>query len=366
MAYCKGAYGLLIRVAKRVELEVAGKKRVFKSGYYVYSGSAQNGLEKRLRRHCSRSLAAGSDGKNHWHVDCLMDVGKLLDFWILPAVNKTAECELAGIHAGWPGGESVDGFGAADCTCASHLVYFPRYPVQSILAPEVEERIDHIFSVLRCHYNNHALTQHDPLRSLFSCIISLRTRDSVTRAATARLFEKYRRVEDFAAADIEQISDLIYPAGMYRQKAGNMVRIAEILQQKFNSTVPDEIDQLVSLPGVGRKTANLVRGFAFDKPAICVDTHVHRITNRWGLVRSRKPDETEKELRRILPSRYWIEINPFLVQHGQQICRPGSPRCSECFLHHYCRYQSLVDEAELSRQINCSVGHPSLTRVFAG
>jgi endonuclease-3 len=170
----------------------------------------------------------------------------------------------------------------------------------------------------------------DPFRILIGCVISLRTKDEVTYAATERLFARADRPEKMARLRPATIADRIYPAGFYRRKSEQIREISARLVRDHDGAVPDSIDALLELPGVGRKTANLVVTLGFGKPGICVDTHVHRITNRLGWVRTRHPDETERVLRRILPERYWIPINETLVRHGQQVCAPISPKCSEC------------------------------------
>jgi endonuclease-3 len=169
--------------------------------------------------------------------------------------------------------------------------------------------------------------QNLPYRILVSTIISLRTKDAVTIDASMRLFKTAPDMKTLAALGEETIADLIYPAGFYRVKAGQLRKIAELLKDKG---VPAEREKLLELPGVGRKTANLVLGLAFGIPAICVDIHVHRISNRLGLIRSRNPDESEKALEQILPARFWIGINTLLVAFGQQVCTPVSPWCSRC------------------------------------
>lgn len=140
---------------------------------------------------------------------------------------------------------------------------------------------------------------------------------------------------DYPAAE-KAIAELIYPVGFYRTKAAVIVGICRDLINRFNGRVPDSIDELLTLKGVGRKTANLVVTQAYGKPGICVDTHVHRISNRWGLVRTRTPDDTEAALRAVLPRRYWIEYNSLLVAFGQTICQPFSPWCSRCPVAHLC------------------------------
>jgi endonuclease-3 len=170
----------------------------------------------------------------------------------------------------------------------------------------------------------------DPFEVLVACILSLRTQDSTTAGAVRRLFARARTPEQLLALDDRELERLIYPVGFYKTKTKSLKELSRILVEKWSSKVPDEIDLLLELPGVGRKTANLVVTEAFGKPGICVDTHVHRITNRWGYVRTKTPEETETALRERLPARWWREINKLLVAFGQAICRPTSPRCSEC------------------------------------
>ncbi|MGC8917238.1 MAG: endonuclease III domain-containing protein [Thermoanaerobaculum sp.] len=176
----------------------------------------------------------------------------------------------------------------------------------------------------------------DPFRLLVACVISLRTRDEVTAHAAARLFAAAPDPEALAALPEERIAELIYPAGFYRTKARQLRHIARELVTKHQGQVPACREALEGLPGVGRKTANLVLGLAFGVPAICVDTHVHRISNRLGLVRTRQPEETEKALQEVLPREWWIPLNDLLVTFGQRVCTPVSPRCSACPLDPRC------------------------------
>jgi endonuclease-3 len=169
-----------------------------------------------------------------------------------------------------------------------------------------------------------------PFRILIGCVISLRTKDAVTYAATARLFRRVSTPEEMIRLRETTVAKLIYPAGFYKRKAAQIREISRILVRDHDGVVPDEIDALLELPGVGRKTANLVVTLAFGKPGICVDVHVHRICNRFGWVDTRTPDATELALREILPRRHWIPINETLVRHGQQVCKPVSPHCSSC------------------------------------
>jgi len=170
----------------------------------------------------------------------------------------------------------------------------------------------------------------DPFRILVSCILSLRTKDEVTYPATKRLFAKAQAPSGMLRLPAATIAKTIYPVGFYRTKAKQIRAISRILIARHGGKVPDTIEELIALPGVGRKTANLTVTLGFGKPGICVDTHVHRIANRLGWVATKTPDATETALRAILPKRWWIPINETLVRHGQQVCKPISPRCSVC------------------------------------
>jgi len=175
-----------------------------------------------------------------------------------------------------------------------------------------------------------AVQHRDPFRTLISCILSLRTKDATTAAASIRLFARADTPAAMVALSARTLERLIFPVGFYRTKARVIRGICRDLIDKFDGRVPDEIDALLTLKGVGRKTANLVVTEAYGKPGICVDTHVHRISNRWGLVRTKTPDKTEIALRAVLPARHWIEYNGILVAFGQTICNPTSPWCSRC------------------------------------
>lgn len=176
----------------------------------------------------------------------------------------------------------------------------------------------------------------DPFRVLISTILSLRTKDTTTAVASPRLFALASTPETMLRLTPDQIEKVIYPVGFYHTKARTILQVCRILLEEYDGRVPDEIDELLKLPGVGRKTANLVVTLGFGKPGICVDTHVHRITNRWGYVKTKNPEETEFALRGKLPRRYWIEINDLLVAFGQNICHPTSPKCSQCPIRSYC------------------------------
>ncbi|MBP7212471.1 endonuclease III [bacterium] len=176
----------------------------------------------------------------------------------------------------------------------------------------------------------------NPFLVLIACILSLRTNDRTTYPATLRMLELGNSPKDFAKIKEETLAKAIYPVGFYKNKAGQIIELSKILVDKYNSQVPDEIEELVKFRGVGRKTANLVVARGFNKPAICVDVHVHRIFNRFGYVKTKNPEETEFALRAKLPKKFWIEINTLIVTHGQNICKPQKPLCSKCPVEKYC------------------------------
>jgi endonuclease-3 len=175
-----------------------------------------------------------------------------------------------------------------------------------------------------------------PFKILISCILSLRTQDATTAAASARLFSLAGTPEEMLCIPRRKIERAIYPVGFYRTKAKNIHAICRTLIKQFKGKVPDAIDSLLTLKGVGRKTANLVVALGYGRPGICVDIHVHRISNRIGYVKTKTPDQTETALRAKLARRYWISYNDLLVPFGQNVCRPLSPRCSVCRISRYC------------------------------
>ncbi len=177
---------------------------------------------------------------------------------------------------------------------------------------------------------------HIPFKVLISTVLSLRTKDKVTEEASRRLFQLAVTPEAILKLKVSQIEKMIYPVGFYHTKARNIQKICQILIKQYQGNVPQDLEELLKLPGVGRKTANLVVTVGYRKPGICVDTHVHRICNRWGFVRTESPDETEMVLRKILPPRYWITFNDILVTYGQNLCVPVSPFCSRCKMAVYC------------------------------
>jgi endonuclease-3 len=178
--------------------------------------------------------------------------------------------------------------------------------------------------------------ERNPFKVLISCILSLRTKDQTTAVASERLFALAATPGSLAVLPVETIEQAIYPVGFYRNKAQQISEICRRLVVEYGGTVPDGIDELLTFKGVGRKTANLVVTLGFGKPGICVDTHVHRICNRWGYVTTKTPEQTEFVLRQKLPKEYWLTINDLLVAFGQNHCTPVSPYCSSCALYAFC------------------------------
>lgn len=178
--------------------------------------------------------------------------------------------------------------------------------------------------------------KQNPFETLIACLLSLRTKDETTRAASQRLFTLARTPQRMLALSAKKIEKAIFPVGFYRTKARTILEICRRLIQDYKGRVPGDLETLLTLKGVGRKTANLVITLAFGKPGICVDTHVHRIANRWGYVQTKTPEYTEFALRRKLPKRYWIELNDLLVAYGQNLCTPISPHCSLCKISSFC------------------------------
>jgi len=177
----------------------------------------------------------------------------------------------------------------------------------------------------------------NPYIVLICCILSLRTNDKITIHASKRMLELATNPKDMAKVKIETLSSAIYPVGFYQNKARQIIDLSIELNEKYNSVVPSDINELLKFKGVGRKTANLVLAKGFNMPAICVDVHVHRICNRIGYTNTKTPDETEMTLRKKLPKKYWIDFNTLLVTHGQNICKPINPKCHLCSISKYCK-----------------------------
>ena len=204
------------------------------------------------------------------------------------------------------------------------------------------EDIDHVVRILKREIKQWPVPAlanfaETPFTVLISCILSLRTQDKTTLAASNRLFEIATTPPSMLAVPLKTIERTIYPVSFYRTKARTIHEICRQLISRFGGRVPANLEELLSLPGVGRKTANIVVTLGFQKPGIAVDTHVHRISNRLGYVRTRTPEKTEMSLRRKLPPRYWIVFNDLLVSYGQNLCKPISPRCSVCKIAMFCK-----------------------------
>lgn len=186
------------------------------------------------------------------------------------------------------------------------------------------------------HLDELAKERQDPYKILISTILSARTRDANTRRATDRLFTKFHTPKSVAEADIETLEDLVRVSGFFKVKAARIKEVSKILLEKYNGKVPNDYEKLITLPGVGSKTANCVLVYAFKVPAIPVDTHLHKITNRMGWVKTTNPDKTEQALKRIVPKNLWIDLNRLLVRFGQQICLPRRPKCEICPINDLC------------------------------
>ncbi len=211
----------------------------------------------------------------------------------------------------------------------------PSWPLDTIR--DLETRLNAFRATCRVTTLTEVQTsRRSAFHLLVSCIISLRTKDEVTHEASRRLFRLANTPAELADLSEEEIAKTIYPAGFYNTKAGQLRRIAAILTADHGGVVPDDEAALLKLPGVGRKTANLVLGLGFGIPAICVDTHVHRISNRLGLAATKTPDATERALQSVLPKDLWIDINDLLVTFGQNRCHPTSPKCNGCPLDDLC------------------------------
>ncbi|MCX8158386.1 MAG: endonuclease III [Candidatus Diapherotrites archaeon] len=175
-------------------------------------------------------------------------------------------------------------------------------------------------------------------KTIITTVLSARTKDETTFKVSKKLFSKYKSFRELAKAKTEDIEKQIYPVGFYKTKAKNIKKLAEIIVKKYNSKVPSNFKELITLPGVGRKTANIVLSLCFKKPTIAVDTHVHRISNRIGVVKTKKPEQTEKELKNKIDKKHWIKINELFVKFGQRICKPLRPNCKICKIKKYCNF----------------------------
>lgn len=213
--------------------------------------------------------------------------------------------------------------------------------------------IDEIVQILknakqqRSDFVNLMDTFNDPYLVLISCILSLRTNDRTTYPATLRMLELAKTPHEMKEVGVKELAEAIYPVGFYENKARQIIELSRQIDEELGGVVPDEIEDLIKFNGVGRKTANLVLSRGFNKPAICVDVHVHRIFNRLGYVKTKNPEETEFALREKLPVKYWIDINTLMVTHGQNVCKPINPKCFECPIAQYCAHGIMNKKSEL-------------------
>ena len=178
---------------------------------------------------------------------------------------------------------------------------------------------------------------NDPYLVLIGCILSLRTNDKTTYPATLRMLELAKTPQEMSGVNVKDLAKAIYPVGFYENKARQIIELSRQIAEELDGKVPDEIEDLIKFNGVGRKTANLVLAKGFNKPAICVDVHVHRIFNRLGYIKTKNPEETEIELRKKLPHKHWLDINTLMVTHGQNICKPIKPQCENCPISEWCK-----------------------------
>ena len=197
-------------------------------------------------------------------------------------------------------------------------------------------KVEKIIFILQSNYKPFEFPDQDPFKVLVTTILSQRTKDENTALSSKGFFKIVNSPEDVLKIDPEVIEEIIKPCGFYKVKAKRIIEISKQLVENYEGKVPQEREELLKFKGVGRKTANAVLAFAFNKPAIVVDTHVHRISNRLGLVKSKNPEQTEYELSKIVPIKYWALINKLFVIHGQKICRPINPKCSECKIKDLC------------------------------
>ena len=207
------------------------------------------------------------------------------------------------------------------------------------------EEIDKVMHLLSEEYpkfkkpivTEYSELRHDPFEVLISTILSLRTKDQTTAKASEKLFALADNPADMIKLTVQEVEKAIYPVGFYKTKANTVLDTCKLLLKKYNGTVPDDLDELLTIKGVGRKTANLVMTLGYNKPGLCIDTHCHRFPNRLGWIKTKNAEETEFLLRKLLPQKYWKVFNDYIVAYGQNVCLPVSPRCSICRIKPYCK-----------------------------
>lgn len=209
----------------------------------------------------------------------------------------------------------------------------PKFDIDAVM----DELEKHFIQVKTPIVDLIQIQTRDPFKVLVATILSARTKDETTAKASAALFAQVQGPDDLDRLSAAKLNSLIRQVGFHNDKTRHLKQLPAVLKERFGGRVPSEIDDLLQLPGVGRKTANLVRAVAFSLPAICVDVHVHRISNRWGYVSTKTPFETEMALRETLPEKYWLTFNSFVVAFGQNLCTPRKPRCEDCPIFRHCR-----------------------------
>lgn len=214
--------------------------------------------------------------------------------------------------------------------------------MQEAYFKEIMEELKRLYPSTDKTTLNRMRTKPDPFKVLISCLLSLRARDGNTEKVSKKLFEVVNTPEQLVKIPIPKLEKIIFSSGHYKKKARVLHSVSNELITRFNSKVPDKKDELLSIKGIGPKTANIVLAFAFNKPVIPVDTHVHRIPNRLGWVQTKKPEQTEQELMKILPKIYWADVNAIFVQFGRDICQPVSPKCSTCPINKYCKKRGII------------------------
>ncbi len=329
----KGIYLLLGFLPENCNIRTKAKKFRLKKGYYYYCGSALNSLSSRIKRHYNKNK------KKHWHIDFLTK--ELNIIFINPYIigDNSFEHILADILKNSL--TVIKGFGCSDCKCESHLFYSESLVVEPFLKSLFRKHIEKVVEILRELYRGKETPVEKfktPWELLVSCIISLRTKDEVTAVSADRLFKVAKTPYELMKMSSDEIASLIYPAGFYKTKGRNLKKVAELIVKKHNGKVPDNKEELLKLPNVGIKTANLVLANGYGHYEVCVDTHVHRISNRLGFIKTKTPEESEKILKKILPKKFIREYNGLLVKHGQKICKPIRPLCEKCPVSKLCMF----------------------------
>jgi len=322
-----GVYLLVLKLDQATRLETRKSEFALESGWYYYCGSAMNGLSHRIRRHLAPHK------KRHWHIDFLLEHAQVKAAMPYHIRDPRMEHELAGILNRHPGLTAVSGFGSSDCSCESHL-FSARTLVHGRFLHRLFDRQMELTVKGLAHRYEGIQTPVESFRTpweiLVSCVISLRTKDEVTGPAAHRLFRRAPGPAELAAMSGAEIGQIIYPAGFYKTKGNNLKEIARIILDEHGGQVPDRKADLLALPGVGIKTANLVLADGYGQYEICVDTHVHRICNRMGWIRTKTPEESEQVLKELLPRSIIRQTNGLMVKHGQNICKPIRPDCRVC------------------------------------